>query len=909
MIGKILSNRYKLMDQVANGGMAWVYLAHDLVENRRVAVKVLYPQLGQDMSFVQRFTQEARLAMNLCQAAPEQHMVHVLDYGSDQEIHYLVMEYVKGRDLRQVLEEEGALPWRRALAIARQVTLALEHASQHGIVHRDIKPANVMILEDGTARVLDFGVARARTSPTLTHSGFVGSPSYVAPEQAMGRSVDIRADIYSLGIVLYEMLSGRLPFQSDTPWIVINHHIATPPPPLDQVCPDLPRAVIRLTSKAMSKRPEDRFQTPAEMGQGLEAVLAGLEPAWTEAGDPATMAPFLEGLYQQAQQAAQACEWQDAVDLFSQILKFDPRYRDVAEQLAESGRQARFWALYQAATRAMNNGRWGEALAQLDEIAHTSPAYRDVAALQVEARQKQELERLYREGVRHFEARAWRQAAECLGQVHDRDPGYSRAAELLETARAEVAKEDALLLTSPDPEARRGRRGLLWGERRSVLWGIVAVLLLALAAESYLFYRSQQAPAAAAVSNTAVPTATRIVALPPPTATGGATGRAPLSSPQAAGAGHTEAATQMMVATQATAIARPTSQATATPAPALATPSPEASPVPPAEDGQDVETATATTTATDTATATATDTATATATGTPPAPTRTPTPTGKIAFPRFDPQRGTYDVHLCDVDGSDCRLVAAEASQPDLMPDGTRLVVHSWKSDDKGLLLVGLDGGLLWRITSQIEAARPAVDFQGQVVVYHSRDELDREPRLYRTYGAQTGPLVHEAGVVRGHAPAWTPGGQILYAGCLGDACGIILADADGSRPRQFVAGGTETNPEASPDGRYVAFMSQRDGNWEVYLADLDGGEPRRLTRSPGNDGLPAWSPDGRWLAFVSDRSGRWAVWALRVDAAGRVGQPLHLFDVGGPLDGQVWEASPHELHGWVEERISWAGP
>ena len=889
MIGKILSNRYKLIDQVANGGMAWVYLARDLVEDRRVAVKVLYPQLGHDMSFVQRFTQEARLAMDLCQAAPEQHMVRVLDYGSDQEIHYLVMEYVEGRDLRQVLEEEGALPWRRALDIARQVTLALEHASQHGIVHRDVKPANVMILEDGTARVLDFGVARARTSPTLTHSGFVGSPSYVAPEQAMGRSVDTRADIYSLGIVLYEMLSGQLPFQSDTPWIVINHHIATPPPPLDEICPDLPRAVIRLVSRAMAKRPEDRFQMPAEIGQALEAVLAGLEPAWTEAGDAATMAPFLEGLYQQAQQAAQAREWQDAVDLFSQILKFDPRYRDVAEQLAESGRQARLSALYQAAGRAMKNGRWGEALAQLDEIAHTSPAYRDVAALQAEARQKQELERLYREGVRHFEARAWCQAVECLEQVHDRDPGYSRTAELLETARAEAAKEEARSPVSPAPRARRGP---LRGERRGVLWGIVAVLLLALAAESYLFYRSQQAPAAAAVSSTAVPSATRIVALPPPTATAGATGRAPLSSPQAAGAGRTETATRT---------------ATATPVPA--TPSPEASPVPPAGDSQAVATATATTTATDTASPTATDTATATATDTVPAPTRIPTPTGKIAFPRFDPQRGTYDVYLCNVDGSGCRLVAAEASQPDWMPDGTRLAVHSWKSDDKGLHLIDLDGGLLWRITSQIEAARPAVDFQGQVVVYHSRDELDREPRLYRTYGAQTGPLVYEASVVLGHAPTWTPGGQILYAGCLGNACGIILADADGSRPRQLVAGGTETNPEASPGGQYVAFMSQRDGNWEIYLADLDGGEPRRLTHSPGNDGLPAWSPDGRWLAFVSDRSGRWAVWALRVDDSGRAGQPLYLFDVGGPLDGQVRDAAAHEIHGWVEERISWAEP
>lgn len=908
MIGKVLSNRYKITDQLGNGGMAWVYLARDLVDGRQVAVKVLYPQLGQDISFVQRFTQEAKLAMDLCQAAPEQHIVRVLDYGSDQEIHYLVMEYVEGQDLHQLLEEEGARPWRQALALAHQVTLALEHACRHGIVHRDIKPGNIMILPDETVRVLDFGVARARTSPTLTHSGFVGSPSYVAPEQAMGRSVDTRADIYSLGIVLYEMLSGQLPFQSDTPWIVINHHIATPPPPLGEVRADLPRPVIRLVAKAMAKRPEDRFQTPAEMGQAIETILAGREPAWTETPDAATMAPFLEGLYQQAEQAAQAGEWQEAVDLFSQILKFDPRYRDVAEQLAEAGRQARLSALYQAAGRALDKGQWGEALAQLDEIAHTSPAYRDVAALQAEAQQKQELERLYRQGVRHFEAGAWSQAIESLAQVHGREPGYRRAAELLETAHAEEKKESGEILSDGAPQ--QVAPPVAPRRRRNLLWAIVAILLLALGVESYLFYRSQQAPAAAAVPRSAVPTATRIVALPPPTATARPASLAPLSSASPEDLAPSEtpgpAPTALLAAPTTTDIAAEASATSTRTAPPPApsrmplTDAPSTSPSPSA-------------TATPTPTPTATNTATATAIAAAPPP---PTPAGQIAFPRFDPARGTYDVHICAVDQGGCHLAAAEASQPDFLPGGTQLVVHSWKSDDKGLFLIEAGGQWLWHISSQIEAARASVDFQAKSYVYHSRQEGDRQPRLYRTYGTESRPLVREASVVLGHAPSWTPGGQILYAGCLGDDCGIILMDADGSRARQLVAGGSETNPEASPDGRRVAFMSKRDGNWEVYLAALDdapgpaaANEPRRLTHHPANDGLPTWSPDGRWLAFVSDRDGAWAVWALRVDAAGRGGEPTRLFAIGGPLDGQVWGAAPHEIHGWVEERISWTEP
>jgi Tol biopolymer transport system component len=135
------------------------------------------------------------------------------------------------------------------------------------------------------------------------------------------------------------------------------------------------------------------------------------------------------------------------------------------------------------------------------------------------------------------------------------------------------------------------------------------------------------------------------------------------------------------------------------------------------------------------------------------------------------------------------------------------------------------------------------------------------------------------------------------------DNCGIIVTRDDGTFPRQVVAGSTETNPEASPNGRQVAFMSQRDGNWEVYSANIDGGNLRRLTRDPSNDGLPAWSPDGRYIAFVTNRDGPWAVWVMRPDGS----QQRRLFNIGGPLEGPVHDAASHEVHGWLEERISWA--
>jgi tetratricopeptide (TPR) repeat protein/predicted Ser/Thr protein kinase len=822
MIGTVLSNRYKIIAELGSGGMAWVYLAEDLVENQQVAVKVLYPQYSQDLNFLQRFSQEAKLAMSLSQCAPLRYIVCVLDYGSDRDIHYLVMEFVQGRDLGQILKEVGALPWQEALDIARQVALGLEHAHQHGIVHRDVKPENIMVMPDGTVRVLDFGIARAQTSPSLTLSGFVGSPHYAAPEQAMGEPVDTRADIYSLGVVTYRMLGGMLPFQGNTPWAVVNQHIASPPPPLGAIRANLPQPVIRLVEKAMAKRPEDRFQTPMEMAEAIqatiEAALAGQHLALeTPTVKLDRAAPQLDGLYEHAQRAVQAGAWQEAIDLYSQILKIDPDYRDVTEQLAEVGQQLRLDTLYRSARRALQLGQWDHARAQLAKIAAVAPSYRDIEDLQARAERGEKLSVAGSSAASDFPTQVTRDRPE-RGEAGAAVPPVPMGSPPSEAA----------------PESKR---------RLNPLWLALPALLLLLAGMALLLSRGQGPPAAAL----------------PATLTATATALAPTESvsptvlPPAAAPSRTAAATP------------------GTPAPAH------------------------------------TDTATPTAT---PIPTQTRSPasepplTGQIAFPRFDPARGTYDVYICLADGSGCRRVAAEASQPDLMPDGSQIVVHSWKPDDKGLVLQTLSGQRIWKITGLIEAARPSVDFQGNIYAFHARDEADRQPRLYRTYDSETRPIRREASAVVGSSPAWLPDGRILYSGCWQDACGIIAMRVDGTFPQQIVAGGSETNPEASPDGRQVAFMSQRDGNWEVYVVNLDGSGLQRLTRDPANDGLPAWSPDGRALAFVSDRGGSWAVWAMRPDGSGQ----RHLFDIGGPLDGQVRGAAPHETHGWVEERISW-GP
>jgi tetratricopeptide (TPR) repeat protein len=804
MIGHILSNRYKLIAELGSGGMAWVYLGEDLVQGGKVAVKVLYPQHSQDSGFLQRFGREARLSMALSQSEPQAHIVHVLDYGADQDTHYLVMEFVPGQDLGQLLEERGALPCHRALALARQVALALEHAHRHDIVHRDIKPSNIMVLPDGSVRVLDFGIARAQSSPNLTVSGFVGSPNYAAPEQVMGRSVDIRADIYSLGIVLYRMLSGELPFQGDTPWAVVSQHVAATPPALEQLRPGIPASVLELVNRAMAKRPEDRFQTPAELVEAVDSLLAREEQeVCVSLDEPERPGPDLEALYGQAQQAMAAGHWHKAVDLYSHILRSDPGYEDAAQQLGAAGQQIRLGSLYRAATRALESGHWDEAQGQLRQILETDPDYRDASELMEHVRRKR------------------------------RPPADARPQGPESPTLAPKSAGDAIY---PPASQKRRRRWLLWVVAVSVL------LLLAVGLYSVIAGQAPALPTAtpsvqASQAVTAATTTPSIPAIPVETSLAGA----PTAGIPAAG---------------------PTVTAT----PAVRT---EEAPQPSVT----------------------------------PAPTIWPEPSGQIAFPRFDPARGTYDIYACQVDGGSCRLVVAEASQPDFLPSGRHLVYHSWKPDDKGVFVLFLDDQRLWRITGQIEAARPSVDALGQSYVFHSRQEADRQPRLYRTYGVEVRPLLRQASVVLGSAPSWTPGGRILYSGCLGNSCGILLMQADGSRPRQIIAGTGELNAEASPGGERLVFMSWDENNWNVYLANLDGSGLRVLSPDPGNDGLPTWSPDGRYVAFVSDRDGAWAVWMVRRDGTGL----RRLFAIGGPLDGRIRGAASHEVQGWVEERISWA--
>lgn len=263
MIGHILDNRYKILEKVGSGGMASVYKAQDILLNRIVAVKILHSKYASDHDFVVRFRQEAQAAAKLSQP----NIVNIYDVGYDENAHYIVMEYVRGETLKDYIEKHGHLPINTSIQISFDIGEALEHAHANGIVHCDIKPHNILVTETGRIKVADFGIARAinSSSSTKDEKSVLGSVHYFSPEQASGGKIDERTDIYSLGVVMYEMMTGVVPFEGDTAISVALQHVQNDIPLPTKYNRRIPQLVERVILKAMAKNPDDRFQTISEM--------------------------------------------------------------------------------------------------------------------------------------------------------------------------------------------------------------------------------------------------------------------------------------------------------------------------------------------------------------------------------------------------------------------------------------------------------------------------------------------------------------------------------------------------------------------------------------------------------------------------------------------------------------------
>jgi serine/threonine protein kinase/transcription elongation GreA/GreB family factor len=274
MIGKILGQRYEIVEKIGGGGMALVYKAKCQLLNRYVAIKILRSEFINDRNLLDKFKKESQAAASLSHP----NIVNIYDVGEEDDIHYIVMEYVEGKTLEQLIREKGRLSEGETVDFARQIALALKHANSNHIIHRDIKPHNILVTEDGRAKVTDFGIALAATSSTITNTGsIIGSVHYFAPEQARGGYTDEKSDLYSLGIVMYEMITGRVPFDGDTPVTIALKHIQEKPESPSRHNFSIPRDLESIIMKLIQKEQSARYASAADLIEDLYKIKSNIE--------------------------------------------------------------------------------------------------------------------------------------------------------------------------------------------------------------------------------------------------------------------------------------------------------------------------------------------------------------------------------------------------------------------------------------------------------------------------------------------------------------------------------------------------------------------------------------------------------------------------------------------------------
>ena len=428
-VGQTLG-QYQIVEELGRGGMAIVYKAYQPSLDRYVAIKVLPAFFARTPGYLERFHREAKAMARLSHP----HIVEVLDYGQQDDTTYLVMAYVDGGSLRDRLGQP--LPLDTIVQWMEQIGSALAYAHERGVVHRDIKPGNILFTRDGRAMLSDFGIAKLREASPLTRTGTgMGTPEYMSPEQGVAaKGVDQRSDIYSLGVILYEMATGDVPFRADTPFATLHQHLYTPLPLPETRNPDIPPALAAVIKKALAKRPEQRFQTVQELLDALRVAAAAPDYA------PAEMTP----------------EPPTVVDTSTPMPLLKERRRWLWAAIAtplvilalifgflsfRSGRERECELHYNRGLTYLNQGDCKLAIYEFDEVLATCADFRDTLARRAEAERACDLDKWYEQGQEALEVGNWAEADELFSRVYDLDADYRQVENRLFTARLQRAEQ------------------------------------------------------------------------------------------------------------------------------------------------------------------------------------------------------------------------------------------------------------------------------------------------------------------------------------------------------------------------------------------------------------------------------------------------------------------------------------
>ncbi len=475
MVGETLG-QYRLTKELGKGGFATVYRALQPALNRHVAIKILHPEYVRDQRALRRFKREALAVARL----NHPNIVTVFDYGEHDGRAYLVMEYIEGSTLKGRLGKPVA--YTMALELVTAVANALDYAHSKGLVHRDIKPANILFTHEGRIVLSDFGIVRLADDQSSLTRGVIGTPYYMSPEQALGREVDGRSDLYSLGVVLFEMLTGRVPFKGESPIATLSMHASLPVPSARELNPSLTERIDRVVRIALAKTPDERFQTGLEFRSALAEAIADAErpaestimaasPDWSSStsggGTPPAIAEAtfdVEAMYRELLAMTRMEDWRGAVALAAQILAKQPNYRDVNVILASASNELRYGRsdtsvdlqirdLTGQAQMAIATGRLMEAASMLEQILRVAPneehargLLEDVnerlAAEAAERQRATRLDRLYSLAQSKIRAADWRWANHILEEIVTVDPEYRDVPELIAKARASIGDDE-----------------------------------------------------------------------------------------------------------------------------------------------------------------------------------------------------------------------------------------------------------------------------------------------------------------------------------------------------------------------------------------------------------------------------------------------------------------------------------